>query len=262
MKKILLTFALLIAVGSSLVAQKYDVRLNLQPGLKVPVRHQQVMDQTVEFQGQTMKTKQVQKNEIAFSVISKNGDNYVIEGIINLSEVSVESPQGNMTFSSADANDNAQNKELKSITGKVVRAEITPYFQLVGEVTPVTEGLSSDKAKGIYEAISSIFSGLYPTNSVAQGESWEAAFGGGVKGNSTLTAASAETYVIDSKLTMDMDMQGLPLSGKGTMNHEIHAPTGVPLFGLITLPLSGSTVSNGTPVNVKINITSSFEFIQ
>ena len=44
MKKIILGLSLLISVFSVLSAQKHDIRLNLQPGLKVPVRYQQTTD--------------------------------------------------------------------------------------------------------------------------------------------------------------------------------------------------------------------------
>lgn len=262
MKKILLTLSFLFSVCMVLSAQKHDVRLNLQPGLKVPVRHQQVMDQEISFQGQTMKNKVIQKNDLVFSVISKNQDNLIIEAMFNLLEVSAESPQGNMKISSADEKETMENKMLKQMAGKVVRAEITPYFQLVGEVTPVTEGLSKEEAAQIYQAFSSVFVGLYPTSSVAQGETWTIEMGGGLKGESTLTSASPQSFIIDSKVSMDTDMQGVKISGKGSMNYEIHAPTGVPVYGLMTMPASGSSVANGVPVNIKMNVTSSFEFVQ
>lgn len=262
MKKIILGLSLLISVFSVLSAQKHDIRLNLQPGLKVPVRYQQTTDQEISFQGQTMKNKIIQKNEVVFSVVSKNQDNFIIEAVINLIETTAETPQGNMKFSSTDEKETAENKPLKKMAKKVVRAEITPYFQLVGEVTPVTEGLTKEEAIAVYEAFSSIFKGLYPTTSVAQGETWKADMTQGVKAESTLTSASPQSFIIDSKILLDMDMQGVKLSGKGSMNYEIHAPTGVPVYGLTTLPATGSSMANGVPVNIKLNMTSSFEFMQ
>lgn len=262
MRKIILTLSLLLSVVAVLSAQKYDVRLNLQPGLKVPVRYQQVTDQEVSFQGQIMKSKIIQKNEVVFSVVAKNQDNLIIEAVINLIETSAETPQGNMKFSSADEKETPENKALKQMAKKVVRAEITPYFQLVGEVTPVTEGLTKEEAQLVYNAFSSIFKGLYPSSPVAQGDTWAADMSEGVKGESTLTSASPQSFIVDSKILLDTEFQGVKLSGKGTMNYEIHAPTGVPIYGLTTLPASGSTVANGVPVNITMNMTSTFEFIQ
>lgn len=92
------------------------------------------MDQEVAFGGQTMKSKTTIRTEFAFSVVSLNGENLIIDAIINRSDLEVKGDQGNITASSTDATETQYNKELKAYTGKVVRAEVTPYFELVGNL--------------------------------------------------------------------------------------------------------------------------------
>ncbi len=264
MKKSISIFLLFLGMTTMILAQEYNVCLKIGKGLKLPMRHTQVVDQEVSMQGRVMKMKQIAKTELAFSVVDKKGDNYIIEGIINKSDVDMESPQGKMKISSADSVETPQNKELKALVGKVFRAEITPSFQLVGEVSPVTEGLTVKKAKQLFDSFYSLFNGLYSAKPLKQGEEWNNVFASGeVKGVSVLTSANENSYIIDSKVSMEQNMQGILLTGKGTMNHEIHAPTGVPIFGLLTLPLTGSVVNPaGGSVDVRMTITSSFEFIQ
>ena len=250
MRKLIITLATMVAAIAMLHAQKEDIRLKLQPGQKIPLRYQQIMDQEVAFGGQTMKSKTTIRSEFAFSVASLNGENLI------------KGDQGNITASSADETDTQYNKELKAYTGKVVRAEVTPYFELVGEPKALDESVSPETAKKVFEAVSSTLSGLYPKQAVAQGDTWEDTVFGDNKAKSTLTLIGDNSYVIDSKITAEQSMQGITLSGSGLFNYEIHKATGAPIYGLLTLPLSGTMAAQGTMVSVKINITGSFEFIQ
>lgn len=262
MRKLIISLATMVAAIAMLHAQKEDIRLKLQPGQKIPLRYQQIMDQEVAFGGQTMKSKTTIRTEFAFSVVSLNGENLIIDAIVNRSDLEVKGDQGNITASSADETDTQYNKELKAVTGKVVRAEVTPYFELVGEPKALDESVSPETAKKVFEAVSSTLSGLYPKQPVAQGDTWEDTVFGDNKAKSTLTLIGDNSYVIDSKITAEQSMQGITLSGSGLFNYEIHKATGAPIYGLLTLPLSGTMAAQGTMVNVKINITGSFEFMQ
>ncbi|MCI6154611.1 MAG: hypothetical protein PUI84_05495 [Bacteroidales bacterium] len=262
MRKLFLTLTTMVMAVAILNAQKQDIKLRVQVGQKVPLRFQQMMDQEVSFGGQTMKTKTTTKYEFAFSVVAYNGENLVIDAIVNKAELVATSDQGNITASSTDSTDTQYNKELKEIAGKVVRAEVTPYFELVGEPKATDAAISAATAKKIFEAMASCLKGLYPKQPVAQGDSWEDTVFGDNKAKSTLSLVGDNSYVIDSKIRTEQSMQGITLSGDGILNYEIHKATGAPIYGLYTLPLTGSMVAQGTTVNVKINITGSFEFIQ
>ena len=172
MRKLIISLATMVAAIAMLHAQKEDIRLKLQPGQKIPLRYQQIMDQEVAFGGQTMKSKTTIRTEFAFSVVSLNGENLIIDAIINRSDLEVKGDQGNITASSTDATETQYNKELKAYTGKVVRAEVTPYFELVGEPKALDESVSPETAKKVFEAVSSTLSGLYPKQAVAQGDTW------------------------------------------------------------------------------------------
>ncbi|WP_449032406.1 hypothetical protein [Porphyromonas sp.] len=262
MHKLIITLATMVAAIAMLHAQKEDIRLKLQPGQKIPLRYQQIMDQEVTFGGQTMKSKTTIRTEFAFSVVSLKGENLIIDVIVNRTDLDVKSDQGNITASSTDSEDTQYNKDLKAIAGKVIQAEVTPYFELVGEPKALDASVSPEVAKKVFEAVSSTLSGLYPKQPVAQGDSWDTMVFNDNKAKSTLTLIGDNSYVIDSKLNTEQSMQGITLSGTGLFNYEIHKATGAPIYGLLTLPLSGSMTAQGTMVNVKINITSSFEFMQ
>lgn len=79
MRKLIITLATMVAAIAMLHAQKEDIRLKLQPGQKIPLRYQQIMDQEVTFGGQTMKLKTTIRTEFAFSVVSLKGENLIID---------------------------------------------------------------------------------------------------------------------------------------------------------------------------------------
>ena len=112
------------------------------------------------------------------------------------------------------------------------------------------------------KSFTDLLSELYHA-SVKKGDSWtvedkEA----GSKNVYTLTDVTEHSYLINAKLSIDGDFQGAAVSGIGSMNVEIDRATGVPLYGLMTLPLKGSAMAEGMTINIETNTTSSFEFAQ
>lgn len=262
MKRFFYLAAIFVTVLCTATAQQtYDIRLNLNPPVKVPLRQNMRQDNSVSYGGQTMKSVNNVKTDLVFSIMEKKGDNYIINAVINKIEVENEGMGQTQKISSEDS-ENSFNKTIKKMTHNVVKAEITPYFEVVGEPVAVTEGVDNEVAKAIMKSFTDLLSELYHA-SVKKGDSWtvedkEA----GSKNVYTLTDVTEHSYLINAKLSIDGDFQGAAVSGVGSMNVEIDRATGVPLYGLMTLPLKGSAMAEGMMINIETNTTSSFELAQ
>ena len=254
--------AFALTLTTTFAQQAYDIRLNLNPPIKVPLRQTMKQEQLISFSGQEMKVSNTVRSEFVFSVTEKKGDNYMISAIINKIEGEGESMGQTFKMSSEDATETEQNKELKKITHKVVQAEVTPYFELVGEPVAVTEGTDAATAKQVINTFTGVMSGMYHA-AVKKGESWtvteEEAH---TTTTYTLTDVTEGSFLVTGKVKLEGEFQGVAMSGEGNLNVELDRATGVPIYGLMTLPLAGSMMAQGTMVNVKADSTTSFELAQ
>lgn len=264
MKKTLLPLTLLLVGFAAASAQQYDIRLNLEPGLKVPLRTVNVSEQEVTIPNQgTQQQKVTMTNELVFSVIEKKGENYIINGIINKMEMVIEKDGKQTTLANAaDTVENMYNKEMKAITGKVFKAEITPKFKLVGEATPLNNDMSPEDAKKAFKAFDDVYGNIYPEKPVALNETWTENDEEGMSVENKLSSVNDNSYIIEGKATLSMKESGMDIKGTGTMSQEIHRTTGVPISGLLTLPLSGSEPTPMGPVTLKFSSTMSFEYAE
>lgn len=264
MKRTILTLSICFLALSSLFAQKYDIRLNLQPNLRVPLRMTTSVKNEINIPGQGQQQNSTMiLTEIAFYVKAMKGDNYIIHGIVNKREISSEAMGQKMLFSSADSVDNQYNKDLRAMAGKTFVAEITPRFKLVGEVKPLNDDMTLDVAKKAFGVFQELFEHLYPANPLEKGETWTVKDEKqGVDATATLSDVTENSYIIDARVGLNKRVQGMTLKGEGTQNIEINRQLGIPVYGLTTLPAKGSVATPGGVVSVSVNTISSFEFIQ
>lgn len=251
MKKRLL-FALILLAGSLqfLWAQGNRIMFNPQVGSTMQYRYSQVSDLMITAAGQSMPNKSTVKNDVEIKVEEKRGENFLLA--IKLLQVSADmvTPQGSFTGSSQDEKENSINKPLKEMVGKLFQVEVTPQFDLVGKVTPITEGLTQKKAEELYEGIKSIFSGIYPLAEVDLADTWDAVMAQGSQAHCTLVSSEDNQYTIEGTLTYKGNMQGVDMEGKGTICYTLHQATGLPAKISLNLPISGNAFM-GVQVEVK-----------
>lgn len=264
MKRIFLITTLLLASVALAFAQEYDFKLNLQPNLRVPLRSTNVITQKISVPGSgTQEVKIVMTTEVAFYVTAVKEGNFLINGIINERKIESESAGQKMTISGKDSVENQYNKDLIAITGKTFVAEITPKFELVGEVKPLNDDMTAQNALTAFTMVKDFFKGIYPEKAVKKGESWTAENKDeGLTATITLTDVNDASYVLDSKLQLVQEIQGITLKGEGTQNVEVNRAMGIPIYGLATVPVSGSLNTPMGVVSVEANTISSFELIQ
>lgn len=263
MKKAFFTTLLLLSALSLAVAQEYDIKLNLQPNQKVPIRSVTSVKQQITIPGQgTQDVNAITTSEVAFYVTEIKGENYIINGIVNKMEVETESMGQKMTISGADKEENQYNKQLRAVTNKVFVAEITPRFELVGEVKALNDDMTSEDAKMAFETLKATFSETYPKTPIKKGDTWEASIPEqNTQVKTTLTEVTEDSYLFDSKIVLDGEIEGIKLTGKGTRNYEVNRALGVPIYGLTTLPAEGSLVSPMGKVTLKVDTIVSFELM-
>lgn len=264
MKRTFLIATFLLTSFAFAFAQKYDIKLNLQPNVRVPLRSTNVITQKITIPGKgVQEVKTTVSTEVAFYVSALKDGNYVINGIVNKREIQSESAGNKMTVSGTDSVENKYNKDLIAMTGKTFVAEITPKFQLVGEVKPLNDNMTKAVATQAFSVLQDFFKSLYPDHEVAKGESWKASDEeNGITTTTTLTDINDVSYVMDAKVVLNQNMQGLTLKGEGTQNVEIHKAMGIPLYGLSTVPATGSTSSPMGMISVEVNAINSFELVQ
>lgn len=262
MKKFLFSIATLFFAISMAVAQQYDVRLNLTPNVKVPFKASTFTETEVNIPMKGVnKTNQTANIEFVFSIMEKKGDNYVINCVINKYEVSINTDGKEQKFSAADTEKSEISDNLKKVTSKIVQAEITPYFVLVGQVKPISEGLDQKDAEKIYEIFDDFLGRIYPEQPIEKGKTVEKK-----KKNklfqTTLADVNENFYIMEQKWNVDENLQGVPMKGIGSMSYEIHRETGIPINLLTTLPLEGSVASPIGNVSIKVKTTSTVSFMQ
>lgn len=265
MKKLIFSILLLITGAFAALAQTYDVQLNLQPNQRVPLRHivRNTTEVMVPGQG-TQETVSTITVEMAFFVTEIKGENYIINGILNKYELTIDVGGQKMTYSGSDKEVTSYNKELVEATGKVFVAEINKKFELVGDVKPLNDDMTEEGAKNAFDALSQVFRGLYPSGPIEKGATWEDDFendGGKTHVVGTLTDVNDNSYILDAKLDAQMDEDGVVIKGTGVGNYEINRALGVPVYGLSTLPMEGSVVTPMGKINLTMNTVSSFELI-
>lgn len=246
-------------------AQKQDLKLVIQPNQRISLRKISKVDQDVSVPGQgAMKVITTSTMEVAFYATAIKDGNYVINGIINKMEINTSNNGKTTVISGSDSVETAMNKDLRAITGKTFVAEVTPKFELVGDIKALKEEeMTPETAKKAFEILASFFEGVYPPQPLAKGESFP--YEGkelGAKGTITLGEVGENTCVFDGVMKINGNIQGVDMKGDATINYEIHRATGIPLNGLSTTQALGSVATPQGAVSIKINATESFEFMQ
>ena len=65
--------AFALTLTTAFAQQAYDIRLNLNPPIKVPLRQTMKQEQLISFSGQEMKVSNTVRSEFVFSVTEKEG---------------------------------------------------------------------------------------------------------------------------------------------------------------------------------------------
>lgn len=269
MKKTLLTSLLAIITIFGLCAQeKYDAKLNLPAHIKVPLRNTVNMKQNISVPGQGAQQGETTiTSELVFTVEEIVNGNYRIHCIINNIAMDVKvNGKETLKGSSKEIPESCpeQMKETFKMAGKVVEAVVTPKFQLVGDVKPITEGVTENEAKAIFAHFAEVGT-LYPSKPLAINETETTE----VKESDmpyTLTYklanVSDHSLTLQNTIKVDANIQGIPMKGDGSVNTDLDRATGVPVFSLTTLSVSGVMNTPQGIISLSMQTTSTIEFMQ
>lgn len=260
MKKTLIVAVLCALSSLGLMAQKHQIRFNLPVGQEIVYGLVSHTPQTIIAQGKKTQLKNSMQQVISCKVVERKGENLVVDLKMVKSELVQESNGNSMKISSEDP-ENMYNKEVKALTEGVVRAEVTPDFRLVGEPT-IIEGKGNPN--NIFRVASLVFSGLYPQEPLAVGESFApvsfTAFGAvqgsndgkGLTGTITLVEADDEYFVFSGKFDIKTNQNGVDMTGPVTVNYVIDRKQGLPSSGMITSIMEGSIPQLGATFQAQV----------
>lgn len=262
MKKAFFTIAMLFVAMATVFAQKYEAKLILSPGMRVPFSAQQRTEQKIVAGAKDMQTIATQQFKLSYTVAEKRGDNYLLNCVISELSIKMEGPDGTVEASSTNTEDKSPlASQIQKMVNRIVQVEVTPSFQLVGEVKPLTEGVSKEEAAAIYQQFDNIFANLYPGEALEVNKELVKKDENSTQ-KITLLAATDMVYAFQNTEEFEQDIQGLPLKGTSTTSYEMHRPTGIPINGLVTSSATGSQSMQGMNIDLTLAITLSFDFIQ
>lgn len=268
MRKSIFVLLVSMACAAGLMAQKYEPKLQLKPGQTFTSVENQHITQTVIMGGNEMKTVQLIRSFSTRKVLEQKGENVVVESVVDSITVSVESPQGKMSFSSNDKDVPKEFQEMTKLVGRKFVLELTPKHQLVGEVTAadgeeIPKALQATLQSGTMQAAA-----LYSVGAMKEGQTVTCdpemmkhvvgelathAQGAKVKATVTLVRVTPTELQFNTKIDFSGTVEGMPLEGPTTLSYGINKETGMIVNMLSTSALKGSMNTPQGSVSVSIN---------
>lgn len=273
MKRIVFVAFVMFVFSWAMQAQKHRVLLNLVPGSEYTSTSNTSINQDLSFSGQGGKTSQLITMSNRIKVVEKKGNNFVLEGVVELIKASAEGMSiGKIEFSSDDAADTPQNKSLKAMAKKTVRIEVTPEGKLVGDPVCLTEGVDAQTKTTIVQAVLTGMFPYMPSKPIAVGESFKpsmelvetilgsiGAENASLDGKITLVSVTDTDYVFSGKLDFSAQVQGVDLKGPTALNYSIKKNSGLVGSMLSTSRMEGNGTVQGMNLNLTMNNISSYD---
>ncbi|WP_285009138.1 DUF6263 family protein [Pedobacter faecalis] len=292
MKTTLNILALLLLCLSA-QAQKHTLQLNLKKGEVYPQRMtiHSVVKQAAA--GQTIDITIDMISSVEYKVNNVTAEGYVFDATYKELSMKVAFPGAAMSFSSGQTGaDDMVSRLLNNIVGKPFQIKMTR----LGKITDATNlqqilesafkessGLSEEQRGQISGAFGTesfkrnleSFSGIYPTQAVAKGDTWtvhhEAPgnIGMSMDAKYTLSETTATHYVLNANSTLNTDTQQsvggdrtaqVVLGGTLTGNLKLDRKTGWVSDGKITTSMKGTTTmskagADGEDVKIPMEMT-------